>query len=138
MDYEMAKQRFEKALAEHQPDFEQFFLAKFFDLQFSYGEETCRVDVQVADYMFNPQGSLHGGVISFILDVAMGHLCKKFLGPAVTLEMKINFLKPVFRENIYCESRFIKKGKTVVVLEARMFNADDAPVAVATSTWHRL
>jgi uncharacterized protein (TIGR00369 family) len=62
-----------------------FFLARFLGLEISYGDEVCVVEIEVRDFMFNPQGSLHGGVIAFALDVAMGHLIKRSIGrPGIT------------------------------------------------------
>lgn len=138
MDKEQAREHFEYAIEHEQQEFEHFFLAKFFGLKFSYGEETCRIDLESKDFMFNPQGSLHGGVISFILDVSMGHLCKRFLGVSTTLEMKVQFLRPVFTGPIYCEASFIKKGKTIVALQSQLFNEKGQLAAIGTSTWYRL
>lgn len=138
MDKEQARKHFEYALEHERGEFEQFFLAQFFGLTFSYGEETCRIDLESKDFMFNPQGSLHGGVIAFILDVSMGHLCKRFLGTATTLEMKVQFLRPVLRGNIYCEASFLKKGKKIVALQSKLFNEKDELAAVGNATWYRL
>lgn len=138
MDKELAEMKFTTALEQQEPEFENFFLARFFDLQISYGDETCIVEVEVNDYMFNPQGSLHGGVISFILDVSMGHLCHKFSATAVTLEMKTQYLKAVKSGKVKCEARFLKKGKTLVYIESKMTDENDALIAAATATWYRL
>lgn len=136
MDKKLARNKFETALAEHESAFEKFFLARFFDLNISYEEETCIVEVPVEDYMYNPQGSLHGGVITFILDVSMGHLCKKVLGTAVTLEMKTQYLKPVKSGKIRCEASFLKKGRKIVYTESRLRREDGQIAAYATATWH--
>lgn len=139
MNKDAARARFDQALTEHEPQFEKYFLARFFGLQFSYLEdERCIVEVPVEDYMFNPQGTLHGGVIGFILDVSMGHLCKHFLGPAVTLEMKTQFLRPVDRGRIRCEASFLKKGRGIVSMESRIFDQNEKLLAIGTSTWHRI
>ncbi|GAB7388624.1 PaaI family thioesterase [Bacillaceae bacterium] len=138
MDKETVRRNFESALENHANEFEKFFLARFFDLRISYEDERCIVEVPVADYMFNPQGSLHGGVIAFILDVSMGHLCKKVLGTAVTLEMKVQYFRPVQSGLVRCEASFLKKGKKVVSLQSKMYDAKGELAAFATGTWHRL
>lgn len=137
MDAALARERFERAVADHAPEFERFFLARFFDLRITYGDDTCRVDIPVADYMDNPQGSLHGGVIALAMDVSMGHLCNRFLSVAVTLEMKTQYLRAV-RGPCWCEATFLKKGRQVVHLESRLHDGSDRLCAVATSTWSRL
>ena len=74
MDKNAATSAFQNAIETHIPAFETFFLAKLFGARISYAAESCIVDIPVNDFMFNPQGSLHGGVIAFALDVSMGHL----------------------------------------------------------------
>ncbi|SDI41578.1 PaaI family thioesterase [Paenibacillus naphthalenovorans] len=135
---EQARIKFEEAMATQANDFETFFLARFFDLKFKYGDEVCIVEAPVENYMFNPQGTLHGGVISFILDVSMGHLCKKFLGSAVTLEMKTQYLSGVHGGIVTCTAAFLKKGKKIVQMESRMTNQDGKLVAMATATFYLL
>lgn len=137
MNEQIARERFATALAEHEPEFERFFLARFFGLRITYGDDVCRIDLPAADYMSNPQGSLHGGVIAFALDVSMGHLCHHVLSTAVTLEMKTQYLRPV-NGPCWCEARFLKKGRRIVYLESRMFDEQERLVAVATSTWSRI
>ena len=68
-DAAAARQAFETALREHEPDFEVFFLSRLYGLEFSYPGDTCMIQFPVHDFMFNPQGSLHGGVAAFVLDV---------------------------------------------------------------------
>ena len=134
MEEAIARQRFERALNEARPEFEKFFLARFFDVRVSYGDETCRVELPVSDYLFNPQGSLHGGVLAFALDVSMGHLCNRFLSTAITLEMKTQYLRPV-KGDCHCVASFLKKGRRLAFVESRLFDESHKPAAVATSTW---
>jgi uncharacterized protein (TIGR00369 family) len=129
---------FEEAVTTQQPEFGKFFLAKFFQLDVSYGDETCLVKFPVEEYMFNPQGSLHGGVISLALDVSMGHLSKKFLGTAVTLEMKTQYLRPAKSGFVLCEAQFLKKGRRIVYVESRMTNEEGKLLAIANATWSRV
>jgi uncharacterized protein (TIGR00369 family) len=94
------------------------------------------VEVPVHDFMFNPQGSLHGGVIAFAMDVSMGHLIKRtFARPGITLEMKTQYLSPAGAGRVRCEGRFLRRGRTINYLESRMTGGDGKLLAVATSTW---
>ncbi|UJL45565.1 PaaI family thioesterase [Virgibacillus sp. NKC19-16] len=135
MDKLQAKESFYHALENEKLEFENFFLAKLFGLSFSYEEESCVINFESKNFMFNPQGSLHGGMIAFVLDVSMGHLCEKFLGTAVTLEMKTQFLRPVMEGMIRCESSFIKKGSKIIALSSELYNENGKLAATATSTW---
>ncbi len=136
MDEEAARQAFEEALRTHRPDFGTFFLAKLFGLEISYTDESCIVEFTVRDFMFNPQGSLHGGVIAFALDVSMGHLIHRTIGrAAITLEMKTQYMRPAVAGRVRCEARFLRRGRTVSFLESRMTDAEGKIVAAATATW---
>lgn len=136
MDEDGARQAFDEALRTYRQEFETFFLSRFVGLSFSYGHETLTVDFPVRDFMFNPQGSLHGGVAAFVLDVAMGHLLKHTLGvPGSTLEMKTQFLAPVRGSAARCEAFFLRRGRNICFLEGRLFDSAGTFAAVATSTW---
>ncbi len=136
MDEDAARLAFETALRTHRPDFETFFLAPLFGLEISYTDETCIVEIAVRDFMFNPQGSLHGGVIAFALDVSMGHLIKRSVGrPGLTLEMKTQYMRPAVSGRVRCEGRFLKRGRSINYLESRMTDESGKLVAIATSTW---
>lgn len=136
MDEIVARNAFDTALDTQHPGFETFFLARFFGLAFTYTEDACRVELPVHEFMFNPQGTLHGGVVAFVLDVAMGHLLKRAVGvPGTTLEMKVQYLSPLRPPRALCESRFLRKGQRIAFLEARIWNDAGELAAVATSTW---
>lgn len=138
MDAEAAREAFEHALASHRPGFETFFLARYYGLEFAYTESACIVEMTVRDDMRNPQGTLHGGVIGFVLDVSMGHLLNRQAGPGATLEMKVQYVRPVSGGRVRCEARFLRRGRSMSFLESRMTDARDRLVAAATATWRLL
>lgn len=136
MDEISARKAFEAALDTQRPDFESFFLARFLGLSFTYSDDTCRIDFPIHDFMFNPQGTLHGGVAAFVLDVAMGHLLKHATGaPGATLEMKVQYLSALRPPGAACEARFLRKGQRIAFLEARIWDHDGNLAAAGTSTW---
>jgi uncharacterized protein (TIGR00369 family) len=139
LDEGRARQAFETALREQKPAFEQFFLAKLYGLTFRYTDEACTVELDVHDFMFNPQGSLHGGVIAFAMDVSMGHFIKHKTGrPGITLEIKTQFLRPATAGRIRCEGRFLRQGRAISQMESRMYGADGKLAAVSTATWQMM
>ncbi|WMT76327.1 PaaI family thioesterase [Bradyrhizobium sp. Ash2021] len=128
-----------EALRSYDQDFQTFFLAKLLGADISFSADTCVVTVRVRDFLKNPQGTLHGGIIATIFDISMGHLLNHALGGAgVTLEMKVQYLRPVRAGAVTCEARFNKQGRTINYLEAKMFDAAGVLIAAATSTWHQL
>ncbi|MBI3517104.1 MAG: PaaI family thioesterase [Proteobacteria bacterium] len=134
MDEAAARAAFDDALKTYRQDFGTFFLARLFGLTFAYEDDTCIVTGTVKDFMFNPQGWLHGGVIGFVLDVSMGHLLQQTSGAGTTLEMKMQFLRPAKVGNIRAVGRFLKRGRSINYLESRL-TQDGADIAAATSTW---
>lgn len=136
MDEAAARDAFAGALASYEQDFGTFFLARLLALDITYPGETCRIAFPIPDFLYNPQGTLHGGIIATILDISMGHLLRNAYGAAgITLEMKLQYLGAMTTNRGWCEARFLQKGKSIAFLESRMFNGRDELCAVATSTW---
>jgi uncharacterized protein (TIGR00369 family) len=143
VDEEAARARFEAALRDHSQDFETFFLARFLDLSFEYlpldvpdaRKEACRVTFPVNDMLRNPQGVLQGGVIAAALDISMGHLLKKVAGAGATVELNIQYLRPVRDGPVACLGTFTKRGRSLSFMESRLTGRDGELAAVATATW---
>jgi uncharacterized protein (TIGR00369 family) len=136
MDEAAARQAFETALREHKPGFETFFLSRLFGIEYAYGEDTCSLRFPVRDFMFNPQGSLHGGLVVLLMDVAMAHLLVHAFGvPGRTLETKCQYLAPVRGPEARCEARFLRKGRSICFLEAHLFDHAGTLAAAGTATW---
>ena len=138
MDEIAARAAFEAALETHAPGFGSFFLARLLNLDISYPDDTCLVKMPVQDFMYNPQGSLHGGIIGTVLDISMGHLLVHSVGVGMTLEMRTQFLRPARTGTVTATARFLKKGRSINFLESRMMNDDGKDMAVASSTWQLL
>lgn len=126
--------RLEAAIEGHELEFERFFLFRFLGLSVSYGDESCRVDIPVQPWMYNPQGSLHGGLIVTALDISMGHLLRNEGKPGVTVELHTNFMRAVTGP-AYAESRFLKVGRRIGHVASELFDADDRLCASATGTF---
>ncbi|MCO1602814.1 PaaI family thioesterase [Desulfosporosinus nitroreducens] len=85
----------------------------------------------------NPMGTLHGGVICDVADAAMGAAYYSTLGEDesfTTLELKINFMKPVWEGLIRAEAKVIKMGKTIGLLQCEVTDSKKSLVAFVTST----
>lgn len=143
VDGDAARAHFETALAEHSQDFETFFLARFLGLAFEYlpkdaadaDKEICRITFPVTEMVKNPQGSLHGGAMASAMDISMGHLVNKVAGPGATIEMKIQFMRPLSSGEAICEGRFTRRGRSISFMESRIWGEDGKLAALATATW---
>ena len=114
------------------------FLAKLLGLVVTYGDNRCVVSFNCADFLFNPQGTLHGGIIATVLDISMGHLLKHEEGPGATLEMKVQYVKGARAGPLTCTGEFIRKGKKISFLKSTLTGNDGDVIAFATSTWKLL
>jgi uncharacterized protein (TIGR00369 family) len=99
------------------------------------GRATMEMDVD--ERLANPMGTLHGGVLCDLADAAMGIAYASELERGesfTTLELKINFMKPVWRAHLRAEGRVVKRGRTVGLVECDVLDDKGALVARATST----
>jgi uncharacterized protein (TIGR00369 family) len=135
---EAARTMFEEAVADERHEFGSFFLSRFLGMQISYEDDSCVVSFDVKPPMYNPQGSIHGGVLATALDISMGHLLKHRIGAGSTLEMKVQYFSPVRTGLVRCQSGFLKKGRSIFFLQSHAYDAAGETVAHATSTWKLL
>jgi len=85
----------------------------------------------------NPMGTLHGGILCDIADAAMGIAYASTLDEDesfTTLELKINFLKPVWNSKLVATGRVVKRGKTVGMTECDVVDEKGSLVARSSST----
>ena len=82
MNEDIARERINTALRDYKQEFGSFFIAKVLGLEISYSEESCDIQIPVNDFLFNPQGTYHGGMLATVMDISMGHLIKKITGKA--------------------------------------------------------
>jgi uncharacterized protein (TIGR00369 family) len=85
----------------------------------------------------NPMGTVHGGILCDLADAAMGYAFASTLGQEesfTTLELKINFLRPVFDEKLTAKAKVVHRGKTVGMVECDVLNEEGKLVARASST----
>lgn len=85
----------------------------------------------------NPMGTLHGGVLVDVGDAAMGFAMASTLADAesfTTIELKINFFKPVWKGTLRASARMIKRSRTLGYLECEVVDAGGALVAKLAST----
>ncbi|MES2591235.1 MAG: PaaI family thioesterase [Bacteroidota bacterium] len=92
-----------------------------------------------AEFHYNPIGSVHGGVISTILDSAMGCSVHSLLpkGKAyTTLELKVNFLRAITKENaeLFAVGKIIHCGNKTALVEAQVIDSQNKVYAHGVST----
>jgi len=85
----------------------------------------------------NPMGTLHGGVLCDIADASMGVAFASTLAAGesfTTIELKINFFRPVWEATLKAESKVVRRGSTVGYVECEVTDESARLVAKAAST----
>ncbi|MCI0434842.1 MAG: PaaI family thioesterase [Gemmatimonadetes bacterium] len=85
----------------------------------------------------NPMGTVHGGILCDIADGAMGMAFASTLADGesfTTLELKINYLKPVWRARLRAEGKVVKRGRDIALVACDVLDEKGTLVAHATCT----
>ena len=85
---------------------------------FAAGEALVVLDATAAHA--NPMGTVQGGILAAVADAAMGWAFMTNLGENesyTTLEMKINFLRPVWAGRLEARGRVKSAGRNVSLVE---------------------
>ena len=99
------------------------------------GQSTCSVVVHKR--LFNTHRVVHGGVLYALADTGMGAAVYPSLKPdetCATIEIKINYFRPVTSGTIQCTSKVIHRGKRIANMESCLY-VDDQLVAKANGSY---
>ncbi len=95
------------------------------------------IEFEAAERHANPMGTLHGGVLCDIADAAMGMAYASRLDEGetfTTLELKMNFVKPVWTGKLIAKGSVVGGGRTIGLVECRIHDTRGRLIAHATST----
>jgi len=96
-----------------------------------------RFTLQVAPQHLNPHGVAHGAVLFAMADTGMGAALYPTLSAGescATIEVKINYFKPVRHGLLSCETVLVHRGRSVANLESRVL-LDGTLVASANGSY---
>ncbi|AHL77394.1 thioesterase [Stutzerimonas stutzeri] len=95
------------------------------------------LSLKMHDGLRNLHGKLHGGALFSLIDTAMGQASHS-LGDgspnSVTLECKVNYIRPVTDGELLCRAWVVHGGRRTQVLEAEVHQGEKL-VAKAQSTF---
>ena len=84
----------------------------------------------------NPQDIAHGGVAFSLADTAMGMAIRSLNYLGATIEMNINYIRPVvISDTIQATGKILELGKTIIVAEAKVVNKEGKTVAITRGTY---
>lgn len=98
---------------------------------------SSRLTLLVTNIHLNPHKVVNGAVIFAMADTGMGAALYPTLVEGeicATIEVKINFFKPVVAGRLVCVTEIVNRGKTVANLESRVF-LEEALVAQANGNY---
>ena len=98
-------------------------------------------EMQVDERHHNPMGTLHGGIYCDLADAAMGYAYAATLSDGesfTTVELKINFFRPVRQGKLVAEAKVVKAGSTLGYIECDVKDDKGKLVARSASTCMKL
>ena len=100
------------------------------------GEGRATVVLKAGPQHANPMGTLHGGILCDIADAATGIAATTLAAGEsfTTIELKINFFRPVWKAELKAEGAVIQRGRTIGYLECNITDAQNRLIAKAAST----
>jgi uncharacterized protein (TIGR00369 family) len=96
-----------------------------------------RVEFAAVPDFINPIGTIQGGIITAMLDDAMGPVATAFLGGhhmAPTVELKTSFMRPATVGPLFVEAKVVHCGRDILFLEGAMTDKKHKLIATATAT----
>jgi len=112
--------------------------AKLIDLRYLDpvdGKSRCKVTIN--DMHLNPNRVVHGAVIFALADIGMGSAVQPTLAEGeicATVEIKINYFKPVREGELVCTTTIVNRGKRLANLDSVVY-CGDLLVAKANGTY---
>jgi uncharacterized protein (TIGR00369 family) len=85
----------------------------------------------------NPMGTVHGGVLCDLADVAIGtaHATTLEANESFTsIDLRINFFRPLWKDEIRATAQAVQLGRTVSFYSCDITRSDGKLVAVVTSS----
>ena len=98
-----------------------------------------RVELKAEHRHYNPLGSVHGGVISTLLDTAAGCAVHSTLAVGemyTSLDLTVKFLRPVTVESgtLRAVGTVLQRGRRTALAEAKLYDETGKLVAYASSS----
>ncbi|QTA82985.1 Phenylacetic acid degradation-related domain-containing protein [Desulfonema limicola] len=104
------------------------------------GKGKFQTSIEIRPEHTQQDGFVHAGLIAAMADHTAGYSAFTTVSEEfriLTIEFKINFLKPAKGKNLICRSKVLNRGKTIIVAESEIFSVNDMKeklVAKATVT----
>jgi uncharacterized protein (TIGR00369 family) len=121
------------------PAYGDFALKRFLGMEMSgveAGHGRARIDVGEAH--LNPNGVVHGAVLFAMVDTAMGKATSSLLEEGrycASVEVSLRFVRAASSGALVADATVVRRGRSIVHLEARVHDADERLIATAAGTF---
>lgn len=102
----------------------------------SLGDGQAVVEMEAGERFHNAMGTVHGGVLLDLADVAMGVAMATRVEPGETfstIQSGITYLRPVTAGRLAARARLVHRGRTTAHLDCEIDDAEGRTVARVTS-----
>ena len=96
------------------------------------------IECPVRTELYNSAGVVHGGVAATLVDAAVGISLNRELGgsrPITTIELKINYFRPVSSGVIYARAHLIRVGSSICVGRVDLTDSSRKLIGAAMVTY---
>ena len=101
----------------------------------------ARLSVEVTAKLLQLAGVMHGGAIATLIDTAVAMAIVGVSEPHAkftTVELKVNYLRPLKEGRVVAEARLIQDGRRIVVADCDVFDPQGKLAAKGLLTYIRL
>lgn len=127
-----------KKIVEHRNNNNNFATAnnaKIVEIREGYGQ----AQMTITDLSYNPVGSVHGGALFTVADIACGGAASSYGIKVTTLDCSLNFLRPAIGiKELIATANVVKKGKNIIVISVSIVDENDRELAIGTYSFASL
>lgn len=99
-------------------------------------ENEVIIRADITENSMNPYGMAHGGFIFGLGDTLMGMLAATVNKKALTLNANISYLAPGTGKYLIAKGEIVKKGKTISLVRANIYNDQKKLISTMESTYY--
>ena len=97
----------------------------------------CRMHLQILEKHHQPYGMAHGGIFASLVDSAAYWAVFSRIGDGykmISIDLKLNYLAPASRGDLFIHGKSIKTGRTLCMGEASITDENQKLICHGTST----
>ena len=101
----------------------------------------ARLSLEIRQQHLQLAGNMHGGAIATLVDTAVAFAIVGASKPGArftTIEMKVNYLRPISEGRVVADAKLIRDGRRIVVSDCDVFDSEGRLAAKGLVTYMRL